>query len=293
MSATIGTSSAANLAFTDGSQPLGAKASTDGHVLTWDSATGTWRAEAAAGGTIGGSTGAVDNAIIRANGAGGSTIQSSDATVDDSGNISAANVGSKSIPTSSATGWTLTNGSGTAGITGGDLVLTLASATIPGSWANTPRGSYSHGRGPYGIVLRARLAALSGGDSADVYFAIGLRRASDGAGWFANIRGNGGYFNLWDGSDRGGTAGINRAALAAGTLWVQIVYANGVTTLYYGTGASEPTTWDLAILSPTVTAFGSDRIAVVTATLDAIGGGSPDTVSVSWDNITVRALGDL
>ncbi len=40
-----------------------------------------------------------------------------------------------------------------------DLVLSLNSATVPGSWANTPRGSYSHGRGPYGIVLRARLAA--------------------------------------------------------------------------------------------------------------------------------------
>ena len=246
-----------------------------------------------AGAGVGGSTGSTDNAILRADGTGGSTVKGSAATVDDSGNVSAANVGAKTIPTSASTGWTLTNGSGTASVTGGDLVLSLNSATVPGSWANTPRGSYSHGRGPYGIVMRVRLAALSGGDSADVYLAIGLRRASDGAGWFANIRGNGGYFNLWDGSDRGGSAGINRAALAAGTLWVQIVYSNGVTSLYTGTGASEPASWDLVVLSPTVTAFGSDRIAVVTASLDAVGGGSPDTVSVSWDNITVRALGDL
>lgn len=261
----------------------------DGQVLT---RSGTSIVGSAAGG-IGGSTGSTDNAIIRANGTGGATVQSSDATIDDSGNISAANVGAKSIPTSSSTGWTLTNGSGTASVTGGDLVLALNSATVPGSWANMPKGSYSHGRGPYGIVLRARLAALSGGDSADVYFTIGLRRASDGAGWFANVRGNGGYLNLWDGSDRGGTAGINRAALAAGTLWVQIVYANGQVALYTGTGATEPTTWTLAILSATATAMDSDKIAVVTAALDAIGGGSPDTVSVSWDNITVRALGDL
>ena len=39
------------------------------------------------GGSIGGSSGATDNAIIRADGTGGSTIQSSLATIDDSGNI--------------------------------------------------------------------------------------------------------------------------------------------------------------------------------------------------------------
>lgn len=40
-------------------------------------------------GTIGGSTGGTDNAILRADGAGGVTVQSSGATIDDSGNITA------------------------------------------------------------------------------------------------------------------------------------------------------------------------------------------------------------
>ena len=44
------------------------------------------------GGGIGGSTGATDNAILRADGTGGSTAQSSIASIDDSGNISATNL---------------------------------------------------------------------------------------------------------------------------------------------------------------------------------------------------------
>lgn len=43
-------------------------------------------------GTIGGSTGATDNAILRADGTGGSTLQSSGATIDDSGNITATSL---------------------------------------------------------------------------------------------------------------------------------------------------------------------------------------------------------
>lgn len=80
--------SAAALAFTDGAQVLGTKAASDGQVLTYDSGTGTWRAEAAASSGIGGSSGAVDNAVIRADGTGGATVQSSAVTIDDSGNLS-------------------------------------------------------------------------------------------------------------------------------------------------------------------------------------------------------------
>jgi len=48
------------------------------------------------GGGLGGSTGGTDNAILRADGTGGSTAQSSSATIDDSGNIRGASVGSSS-----------------------------------------------------------------------------------------------------------------------------------------------------------------------------------------------------
>lgn len=40
---------------------------------------------------MGGSSGSTDNAIIRANGTGGNTIQSSSITIDDSNNIAGAN----------------------------------------------------------------------------------------------------------------------------------------------------------------------------------------------------------
>lgn len=60
---------------------------TDGHVLTYDSGTATIRLEAAAGGGIGGSTGATDNAVLRADGTGGATAQGSAVAIDDSGNV--------------------------------------------------------------------------------------------------------------------------------------------------------------------------------------------------------------
>ena len=200
-----------------------------------------------------------------------------------------------SISTASATGWTLTNGSGTASIASGDLVLVLGASTVPGAYASVPRGSYSHGRGLHDLVVQARLAELTNGDSANVYFAIGLRKLSDGTGWFANIRGNGGYLDLWDGSDRGGATGYNRAALAAGTLWVRLALAGPTAALYVGvgSGANEPAAdaWDFA--AQYATGFDTDCLSNVVFTLDAVGGGSPDQVTVKWDSITVCRLGDL
>lgn len=45
------------------------------------------------GGTIGGSSGSTDNRVIRADGAGGSTVQASEVTIDDTGNIVMLDVG--------------------------------------------------------------------------------------------------------------------------------------------------------------------------------------------------------
>jgi hypothetical protein len=42
------------------------------------------------GGSLSGSTGSTDNALLRADGTGGATVQSSAATIDDSGNVSTA-----------------------------------------------------------------------------------------------------------------------------------------------------------------------------------------------------------
>jgi hypothetical protein len=55
----------------------------DNDVLVFDTATGTWVAEAPAGGGIAGSTGSTDNAILRADGTGGSTAQDSALVITD------------------------------------------------------------------------------------------------------------------------------------------------------------------------------------------------------------------
>lgn len=51
---------------------------------------GTLSAASGGGGTIGGSTGSTDNRLIRADGTGGSTVQSSGITIDDSDNVTGA-----------------------------------------------------------------------------------------------------------------------------------------------------------------------------------------------------------
>lgn len=58
----------------------------DGHVLT-QQADGTYAPEAVSAG-IGGSVGATDNRLVRSDGTGGSTVQSTGITVDDSNNVS-------------------------------------------------------------------------------------------------------------------------------------------------------------------------------------------------------------
>lgn len=65
-------------------------------------------------GTIGGSTGATDNAILRADGTGGSTLQSSAATIDDSGNVTATsiNFGQDALDYYDEGTWTPTDASG-------------------------------------------------------------------------------------------------------------------------------------------------------------------------------------
>jgi hypothetical protein len=63
---------------------VSAAAPNDDDVLTWDAGGATWQPEAASAG-IGGSTGGTDNALLRADGVGGSTLQNSVVTMTDTG----------------------------------------------------------------------------------------------------------------------------------------------------------------------------------------------------------------
>ena len=66
-----------------------ADGASDGDLLTVQ-ADGSVAFETPAGGGIGGSTGSTDNAILRADGTGGSTLQSSLPVIDDNGNLGVA-----------------------------------------------------------------------------------------------------------------------------------------------------------------------------------------------------------
>lgn len=67
-----------------------ADGASDGDLLTVQADGSVAFETPAGGGGIGGSTGSTDNAILRADGTGGSTLQSSSVTIDDSNNLTAS-----------------------------------------------------------------------------------------------------------------------------------------------------------------------------------------------------------
>jgi hypothetical protein len=79
-------------------------------------------------GLIAGSTGATDNAVLRADGAGGATAQASAVTIDDTGNVTfpARILGRKGADVASAAGITLGNGN-YFNITGTTTIDTISS----------------------------------------------------------------------------------------------------------------------------------------------------------------------
>lgn len=62
---------------------------TGGHVIAYNATNDEFELVAASGG-VGGSTGATDNRVLRSDGTGGATVQSSVVSIDDSGNLEAS-----------------------------------------------------------------------------------------------------------------------------------------------------------------------------------------------------------
>jgi len=104
----------------------------DGEVLTYDGNTNEWINASVTG--VGGDTGSTDNAILRADGTGGSTLQASGITIDDSDNISGIN-NTTGADTNLVSGTAGTNGNLAEWNVDGDLVdgPTPPSGTIVGT----------------------------------------------------------------------------------------------------------------------------------------------------------------
>jgi hypothetical protein len=177
------------------------------------------------------------------------------------------------LSTASPSGWTLRDGDGTAAITGGVARLTLGLGVVPGPWSDVPAAAQAHGRDAYNVDVRVRVAAVTGGNSNAVFMAFGLRRGTAGRnGIFWNLRGDGGdsmvYREGLPGSGSIASASINRAAIAAGTLWLRLAIRGGMPTA--------------AIMSP------ASYLSQVVCTLDALAGGSPDAVTVDFAGFRVQ-----
>ena len=197
----------------------------------------------------------------------------------------------------SATGWTTTNGSGTASITSNVARLQLGSGVTTALWANHAKVTRAHGLNPFASSLRCRVAAWTGGDSGNVYLALGMRAGtSSNEGLFANIRGNGGALTLYAESVSGGgslgSSSPSRSDLAGGQFWVRLDLTPHGPALFtgVGSGGAEPPRWNVVGSSTSTAGWRSDWLETITLSLGAGGGGSPDNVTVDLDNITVRGL---
>lgn len=110
----------------------------DGKVLSWDNGSNAWVYSTLSGSGIGGSTGATDNSVLRADGTGGATLQNSSVFIDDSANLTLGTVslaGSRQISVASSTAdanlTILSQGSGIVKINNNvDFRLATASAAF-------------------------------------------------------------------------------------------------------------------------------------------------------------------
>lgn len=227
----------------------------------------------------------------------GTAAAGSTGEVSDAGHVHAAPTQAYTdtpLSTASSSGWTLRDGDGTAAITGGVARLTLGLGVVPGPWSDVPAVAQAHGRDAHNVDVRVRVAAVTGGNSSAVFMAFGLRRGTAGSdGIFWNLRGDGGDSTIYreglSGSGSIASASINRAAIAAGTLWLRLAIRGGMLLAAHGTGVgtAEPTDWTVvystaAIMSP------ASYISQVVCSLDAIAGGSPDAVTVDLAGFRVQ-----
>jgi hypothetical protein len=206
-------------------------------------------------------------------------------------------------PLTSPSGWTLRAGAGGATITSSVARITLASGVATGSWSLQPAAGYPYALANaapphYAIDARARVAAWTGGNSADVYasFSIRLGTAAPDA-LSVSIRGDGGavfgYANvIGSNSTIGSAAIVARGTIAGGQWWVRIVVSGATIYCYHGTGSAgaQPTTWTLLGTSTTMTNITSESIALLMVNADG-GAGAPDAVTIDWDNISARLVG--
>lgn len=206
-------------------------------------------------------------------------------------------------PLTGTTGWTLRSGVGGATVTSSVLRLTLPATTPPGSWTNQPAASYPQpvtGTLPcFAVDFDARLAALTGGDSSDVYLSASLRTGAGATatGLVFNVRGDGGaIFGYGEGVSTGtviGSGTIARGSLAGGQFWMRVTLFGD--TIYFrvgtGSGGARPTAWTLIGSTNNTTGISPTNIGAVVFALDAGGGGSPTDVTADWRDISVRLAG--
>lgn len=207
---------------------------TDEYMLTYESTTGDFEWQAPATGTIGGSTGATDNLICRADGVGGSTIQNSPLSLSD---VSGVTTTLATITPAATTGATVAGQSlavtaspavastDTAGANDGGSITLTAGAAARNTSGNAKGGNIvlTPGTGigtgtagqvivPPGVVAAPSIA-VSGQPGTGIYFDTGgsgsVKFATSG-GYRMMVDVNGLYVNNLIGTGNGNQFGYLR-----------------------------------------------------------------------------------
>lgn len=188
-----------NILFTQTSTPATPGANTnrlyfksDGNIYMLNSSGTETQVNGGGGGGIGGSTGATDNAILRADGAGGATLQNSGVTIDDTSNINFpsntdASTGRAVFGSSGA--W-ISNG-GFVGVPGRLRLNSASSQTIEMSAGGPAFGSLTSTYAQFGLY--------NGSSGWDLYQQVGLTDQINGKSRFQVYTGQSGYPNAGSG----------------------------------------------------------------------------------------------
>lgn len=251
-----------------------------------------------AGGSGGGSSVALSDATPAALGTAAAGVSTEASRADHVHEAPAGGPSRVAFDLSSATGWTVVAGTGSAAIdTGAETAdLGIPSATVC-IGDNAPTISYPLAA-PEEWEVRARLAELSGGAGGSPRAVLDVASAASGetgvslVSVWVDASGNVELMTFLAGS--GSSRGTISASLPrGGTGWVRVRRRNGRVTVYYGTGVgtAPPTVWrcshdmSWAAASPTV-ALGHVRARAL-----HFGAASSTPVVVSWADISEVDMG--